>query len=119
MKSDTVRMRWWPLPAFFYILHGIVVLIFGVSSAALTGPNADAGSMVWLLWVLVDFPIGYAAVMIADDASTNGMAIAIVALIGGIQWIIWGLAVTLVIRMIQTWQAKRQRWAQHRAKHPR
>lgn len=75
--------------------------------------------MIWILWVLVDFPIGYAAVMIADDASTNSMAIVIVALIGGIQWIIWGLLITQISRMIQNCRAKRERWARHRSKHPR
>ena len=66
------------------------MLIFASNSVPLAGPDADAGAMVWILWVFIDFPLGFVALFFAETASTNAGAVSWMAAIGGLQWAFWG-----------------------------
>jgi hypothetical protein len=94
-------MPWWVFPAIFYVVHFFSVLVFASGNAHLTGPKADAGGMVWIAWYIIDFPIGIIGVSIGEEFSTNWIGVLAVALIGGIQWIIWGLCLAAIIRGFQ------------------
>ncbi|MEM6257566.1 MAG: hypothetical protein AAGI37_04560 [Planctomycetota bacterium] len=95
------KIPWWIIPTVFYIIHFVAVLLFAASNVPISGPNADAGSMVWIAWILIDFPIGIIATSITSTFSSNTLGVLSIAIIGGIQWIIWGLCLTAIIRSIQ------------------
>jgi len=92
---------WWVIPALFYVIHFIAVWVFASGNAHLTGPQADAGGMVWIAWYMIDFPIGILAVSIGESFDTNWIGVLSVALIGGLQWIFWGLCLTAIIHKFQ------------------
>lgn len=81
----------------FFVVHGIAVVAFAQGVVPMAGPEADAGAMVWIVWLLVDAPLSFVVFDIAETASTNAGAITIVAIGGGVQWIIWGIVLTRIM----------------------
>ena len=104
--NQHIPLRWWVLPGVFYFIHLVAVHAFASGNAPLTGPDADAGSMAWIAWYLIDFPIGILAVSLGEEFESNTAAVWTVALIGGIQWLIWGWILTAIIRRFQLRSAK-------------
>gem|GEM_PF-5351769 len=87
------------IPATAFVIHSLLIFLFA-KAIALKGPDADSGSMAWLLWLYVDFPLGFLGLHLSDIASTNTGAVLIVGLFGGIQWVIWGFLVALLLRRV-------------------
>jgi hypothetical protein len=94
------------LSSLFFFFHSVAMVLFAVTNVPIKGPNADAGAMVWLMWVWVDFPLGFPAIFVAETASTNVGAIAWLLLIGGFQWAFWGWLLQKAISSIR--RSKRQ-----------
>jgi hypothetical protein len=90
----------------FFLFHSVAMVLFAVTNVPMKGPNADSGAMVWIMWVWVDFPLGFPAIFVAETASTNVGAIAWLLLIGGFQWAFWGWLLQKAISSIR--RSKRQ-----------
>ena len=85
------------LPALFLLVHTLAVIAFAVTQPAAAGPESDSAAMGWLLWVYVDFPLGLVSLWALSSATSNTLAVLSVLLIGGLQWILWGLAANSVM----------------------
>lgn len=57
--------------------------------------------MAWILWALIDFPIGFIAISYAQYFESNTLAVAFVIAMGGLQWVIWGICITAIVRVLQ------------------
>ncbi len=104
-------LAYWKLPVVLILLRTIGFTVFYIvcerHGIKITGPGADADAMIWLAWACIDFPIGFLAVFLSTAASTNIGAVLTLYIFGSIQWYIWGLLLTLVIRKIQVWRRGR------------
>lgn len=98
------RPKWkrrWSVPILFFAGHTVALLWYAANEVPLTGPHADAGSMVWIIWIVVDFPLSVIAAPLAGSASTNAGGIAWILVIGGVQWAIWGWVVQAIVSSIR------------------
>ena len=89
------------LPAMFVAIHTLAVLNFASTNIPLMGPDSDAGAMRWLMWMYVDFPLGFVAIFASELATTNQGAIAWILFIGGIQWALWGWLLWWILGFLQ------------------
>jgi hypothetical protein len=85
----------------FFILHFAAIVQFAKTHGPIAGTGADAGSMIWLTWVWVDFPLGLAALYVSSTASTNIGALSWLVVIGGLQWAVWGWLLQKTISYIR------------------
>ncbi len=57
--------------------------------------------MVWLTWVWIDFPLGIAAMYASEMTESNSVAVTLVAVIGGLQWVLWGMLIEAAGRFLR------------------
>ncbi|WP_157594089.1 hypothetical protein [Rubripirellula obstinata] len=103
MNSATQTLiRYTALPLFFLVVHTVAVACFAMTEPPAAGPNSDSAAMAWVLWVYIDFPLGLASLWAISNADSNALAVLSVLLIGGIQWILWGIAANTVIGLLRS-----------------
>ena len=78
------------LPAIFFVIHGIAVVVFALNQPAIAGPNVDADALVWILWLWIDLPLSCVWILFAEDMASNAGGVATIVIIGGLQWAFWG-----------------------------
>ena len=80
------------------------MICFALFGPALAGPNRDEGQMLWIMWVYLDFPLGFIAMFVSDfvgrATDSNFLAVAVTLLIGGIQWAFWGWLLQLAFSFV-------------------
>jgi hypothetical protein len=70
----------------FFVIHAFAVLNFANHNVPLVGPESDSGAMAWIMWVFVDFPTGYLALLLASDMPSPELGVACIIVVGGLQW---------------------------------
>lgn len=95
---ESVRSTRFVVPLMFCGIHTLAMLWFASANPALAGPEADAAAMVWILWVWIDFPLGFAGLLLSAYATTNAGAVLCMLIFGGLQWALWGWILEKVFR---------------------
>jgi len=89
MSSLFLKPRF-TFPILFFLIHTAAVIFYAYHTVPLAGPGQSELSMVWLIWLYIDFPLGIVAIYIAQDLTTNVGAVSLMIIIGGLQWAFWG-----------------------------
>lgn len=88
------------VPIACFCWHAAVVVLSAVIAPAFTWPSAAAGDMMWIFWLLADFPLGWIPFFLPTVGAIFGV-LGSQIVFGGLQWAFWGWFAVVVNKQFE------------------